>query len=63
VKKYVEERELTSSSPWTSAARRTSAPAGARKGAGGGGRGLLAFSAIRNNDRVGAILFTGHVEK
>jgi len=64
VKKYVEERELTvfiavdvSGSKDFGSRGRTKAELAAEVAA------LLAFSAIRNNDRVGAILFTGQVEK
>ncbi len=64
VKKYVEERELTvvlavdvSGSEEFGSVSRTKGELAAEVAA------LLAFSAIKNNDRVGAILFTGHVEK
>jgi uncharacterized protein (DUF58 family) len=64
VKKYVEERELTvflavdvSGSKDFGSVGRTKGELAAEVAA------LLAFSAIRNNDRVGGILFTGHVEK
>ncbi|MBI3447789.1 MAG: DUF58 domain-containing protein [Acidobacteria bacterium] len=64
VKKYVEERELTvfiavdvSGSKDFGSRGRTKAELAAEVAA------LLAFSAIKNNDRVGAILFTGQVEK
>ncbi|HXI01740.1 MAG TPA: DUF58 domain-containing protein, partial [Candidatus Saccharimonadales bacterium] len=64
VKKFVEERELTvflvvdvSGSKRFGSAARTKGELAAEVGA------LLAFSAIKNNDRVGAILFTGEVER
>jgi len=64
VKKYVEERELTvflavdvSGSKEFGSKGRTKGELAAEVAA------LLAFSAIRNNDRVGALLFTGQVEK
>jgi len=64
VKKYVEERELTvflavdvSGSKEFGSVTRTKGDLAAEVAA------LLAFSAIKNNDRVGAILFTGRVEK
>jgi uncharacterized protein (DUF58 family) len=64
VKKFVEERELTvflavdvSGSKEFGSSGRTKGDLAAEVSA------LLAFSAIKNNDRVGAILFTGDVEK
>ena len=64
VKLYVEERELTvlflvdlSASGAFGSTRRTKNEAAAELCA------LLAFSAIKNNDKVGLILFTDHVEK
>jgi len=64
VKKYVEERELTvflvvdvSGSKDFGSASRTKGELSAEVAA------LLAFSAIKNNDRVGAILFTGRIER
>ncbi len=64
VKLYVEERELTvlflvdlSASGAFGSIRRTKNDAAAELCA------LLAFSAIKNNDKVGLILFTDHVEK
>jgi uncharacterized protein (DUF58 family) len=64
VKRYVEERELTvillvdaSASGIFGSAVKTKAEIAAEISA------LLAFSAIKNNDRVGAILFTDRVEK
>jgi uncharacterized protein (DUF58 family) len=64
VKKYVEERELTvflavdvSGSKEFGTVARTKGELAAEVAA------LLAFSAIKNNDRVGAILFTGRVER
>jgi uncharacterized protein (DUF58 family) len=64
VKKYVEERELTvflvvdvSGSKEFGSVARTKGDLAAEVAA------LLAFSAIKNNDRVGAIFFTGRVEK
>lgn len=64
VKKFVEERELTvflavdvSGSKQFGSTGRTKGELAAEVSA------LLAFSAIKNNDRVGAILFTGGVEK
>ncbi len=64
VKRYVEERELTvlllvdmsASGAFGSAAKLKSEIAAEISA-------LLAFSAIKNNDRVGAILFTDRVEK
>jgi uncharacterized protein (DUF58 family) len=63
VKKYVEERELTvllmldaSGSADFGTASRFKREVAAEMGA------LLAFSAIKNNDRVGAIVFTDEVE-
>jgi len=64
VKRYVEERELTvmllidmSASGAFGSADKTKSEIIAEVS------GLLAFSAIKNNDRVGAILFTDRVEK
>jgi uncharacterized protein (DUF58 family) len=64
VKRYVEERELTvillvdaSASGYFGSSEKLKAEIAAELSA------LLAFSAIRNNDRVGAILFTDRVEK
>lgn len=64
VKRYVEERELTvfllvdsSASGSFGSDRKTKGEIAAEISA------LLAFSAIKNNDRVGAILFTDQVEK
>ncbi len=64
VKRYVEERELTvmllvdaSASGAFGSFEKTKAEVAAEISA------LLAFSAIKNNDRVGAILFTDRVEK
>ena len=64
VKRYVEERELTvillvdaSASGIFGSAAKTKSEIAAEISA------LLAFSAIKNNDRVGAILFTDRVEK
>lgn len=64
VKRYVEERELTvimlvdaSASGAFGSAGKLKAEIAAEISA------LLAFSAIKNNDRVGALLFTDYVEK
>ncbi len=64
VKRYVEERELTvmllvdgSASESFGSAEKLKSEIAAEISA------LLAFSAIKNNDRVGAILFTDRVEK
>jgi uncharacterized protein (DUF58 family) len=64
VKRYVEERELTvmllvdaSASGYFGSSRKMKAEIAAELSA------ALAFSAIRNHDRVGAILFTDRVEK
>jgi uncharacterized protein (DUF58 family) len=64
VKRYVEERELTvmllvdvSASGAFGSSTKTKAEVAAEISA------LLAFSAIKNHDRVGAILFTDRVEK
>jgi uncharacterized protein (DUF58 family) len=64
VKKHVEERELTvillvdaSGSGSFGTHNRFKSEVAAEMGA------LLAFSAIKNNDRVGLIIFTGEVEK
>ncbi len=64
VKRYVEERELTvmllvdsSASGSFGSAEKTKGEIAAEISA------LLAFSAIKNNDRVGAILFTDGIEK
>ncbi len=64
VKRYVEERELTvmllvdaSASGSFGSAQKTKGEIAAEISA------LLAFSAIKNNDRVGAILFTDQIEK
>jgi len=64
VKRYVEERELTvillvdaSASGSFGSSEKTKGEIAAEISA------LLAFSAIKNNDRVGAILFTDQVEK
>jgi uncharacterized protein (DUF58 family) len=64
VKKYVEERELTvilvidaSGSQHFGSAMQTKAEQAAEIAA------ILAFSAIRNNDKVGLVMFTDQVEK
>jgi uncharacterized protein (DUF58 family) len=64
VKRYIEERELTvmllvdaSASGFFGSSDKMKAEVAAELSA------LLAFSAIKNNDRVGAILFTDSVEK
>jgi uncharacterized protein (DUF58 family) len=64
IKRYVEERELTvmllidaSASGEFGSAKKLKSEISAEIAA------LLAFSAIKNNDRVGAILFTDRVEK
>jgi len=64
VKKFVEERELTvllvadiSGSGHFGTGKKTKSEVMAEIGA------LLAFSAIKNNDKVGLLLFTDHVEK
>jgi uncharacterized protein (DUF58 family) len=64
VKKYVEERELTvillvdcSRSARFGTGFKSKEEVAAEVAA------IIAFSAIRNNDRVGAVLFTGEVEK
>jgi len=64
VKRYVEERELTvmllvdaSASGFFGSSEKMKSEIAAELSA------LLAFSAIKNNDRVGAILFTDKVEK
>jgi len=64
VKKYVEERELTALL-LVDASRSTGFGAGAKSKDEVAAEiaAILAFSAIRNNDRVGAALFTGVVEK
>jgi len=64
VKRYVEERELTvllavdgSGSGHFGTANRTKVDLGAEISA------LIAFSAIRNNDRVGLLIFTDRIER
>ncbi|MFH1854645.1 MAG: DUF58 domain-containing protein [Candidatus Omnitrophota bacterium] len=64
VKKFIEERELTvllmadmSGSGYFGSSSKMKSEIMAEIGA------LLAFSAIKNNDRVGLLLFTDHVEK
>ena len=64
VKKYVEERELTiyllvdaSASQTFGTAEQTKAQVAAEIGA------LLALAAVRNNDRVGLIIFTDRIER
>src|SRR3989338_7485317 len=64
VKKYVEERELTvlfvvdgSKSLHFGSSEKTKATVAAEIA------GLLAFSAVKNNDKVGLLITTDHVEK
>ncbi len=64
VKKFVEERELTvilaidtSSSLWFGSKNKTKEELAAEIGA------ILSFSAIKNNDRVGLLLFSDRIEK
>ncbi len=64
VKKFVEERELTvilaidiSSSLWFGSGKKTKREIAAEIGA------ILSFSAIKNNDRVGLLLFSDKIEK
>jgi uncharacterized protein (DUF58 family) len=64
VKKFIEERELTvmlladmSSSGYFGTKNKTKRELMAELGA------ILAFSAIKNNDKIGLIIFTDHVEK
>ena len=64
VKRYVEERELTVILLVDASASGLFGSSGKLKGEIAAEiSALLAFSAIKNNDRVGAILFTDHVEK
>ena len=64
VKRYVEERELTVMLLVDASASGSFGSAGKTKGVVSAEiSALLAFSAIKNNDRVGALLFTDHVEK
>ncbi len=64
VKRYVEERELTVMLLVDTSASGSFGSAGKTKGEVSAEiSALLAFSAIKNNDRVGALLFTDHVEK
>src|ERR1051326_5975068 len=64
VKRYVEERELTVMLLVDASASGLFGSAGKMKGEIAAEiSALLAFSAIKNNDRVGAILFTDEVEK
>ena len=64
VKRYVEERELTVMLLVDASASGSFGSAGKTKGEVSAEiSALLAFSAIKNNDRVGALLFTDHVEK
>ena len=64
VKRYVEERELTVMLLVDASASGAFGSAGKMKGEIAAEiSALLAFSAIKNNDRVGAILFTDRVEK
>ena len=64
VKKYVEERELTVVL-LVDASRSTAFGSGLQRKSEVAAEiaAILAFSAIRNNDRVGAALFTGEVER
>jgi uncharacterized protein (DUF58 family) len=64
VKRYVEERELTVMLLVDTSASHTFGSAGKLKSEIAAEiSALLAFSAIKNNDRVGSILFTDRVEK
>jgi len=64
VKRYVEERELTVMLLVDTSASGSFGSAGKTKGEVSAEiSALLAFSAIKNNDRVGALLFTDRVEK
>ena len=64
VKRYVEERELTVMLLVDASASGSFGSAGKTKGEVSAEiSALLAFSAIKNNDRVGALLFTDDVEK
>jgi uncharacterized protein (DUF58 family) len=64
VKRYVEERELTVMLLVDASASGSFGSSGKMKGEIAAEiSALLAFSAIKNNDRVGAILFTDKVEK
>jgi len=64
VKKYVEERELTVALTVDASASRDFGSSGQLKGdMAAEVSALLAFSAIKNNDRVGLIQFTDQVEK
>ena len=64
VKRYVEERELTVMLLVDASASGSFGSAGKTKGEVSAEiSALLAFSAIKNNDRVGALLFTDHMEK
>lgn len=63
IKQFVEERELTvfllvdaSASQWFGTGEKSKQEASAEIGA------LLAFSAIKNNDRIGLIIFTDQIE-
>jgi len=63
IKQFVEERELTvfllvdaSASQWFGTGEKSKQEASAEIGA------LLAFSAIKNNDRIGLIIFTDRIE-
>jgi uncharacterized protein (DUF58 family) len=64
VRKYIEERELTimllvdmSASQWFSSCNRTKSAIVAEMAA------MLSFSALRNNDKVGLLMFTSEIEK
>jgi len=64
VRKYVEERELTimllvdmSASQWFSSRNRAKSELVAEMAA------MLSFSALRNNDKIGLIMFTSEIEK
>ena len=65
VKKFTEERELTHLPAWsTSALREISAPATlAKRDLAAEVASVLAFSAIRNSDKVGLILYTDRIER
>jgi len=64
IKRYVEERELTVMLLVDASASGSFGSAGKTKGEVSAEiSALLAFSAIKNNDRVGALLFTDRVEK
>lgn len=64
IKRYREERELTSMILFDASASNEFGSTGVLKGeAAAEIAALLAFAAVRNNDKVGLVVFTGQIEK